>query len=233
MLGLHYCSEGTVWALDDRGMLSPVSAGAFRSDVASRNPLHPLHPVEIERDVSASVPMLLARRALFAAATAALAPSLILRPAIAAPGTLVARGAVALQSGTAAVGSDVPGAALYVTVKPIDTSTGIYATAGKVPPLAAARFPAPIEWPYSFELTTSDLTPEFAGVEASTWRGVDLTVTARYDGDGVAATRGPDDLVGRTILSKRGAADDPEKWSSAVVELQGRGLAGRLLTGGK
>ena len=34
-----------------------------------------------------------------------------------------------------AVGSDMPGAALYVTAKPIDTSTGIYAQAGKVPPL--------------------------------------------------------------------------------------------------
>ena len=27
MLGLHYCSEGTVRALDDEGTLSPVGAG--------------------------------------------------------------------------------------------------------------------------------------------------------------------------------------------------------------
>ena len=26
-MGLHYCSEGTVRALDDRGTLSPVGAG--------------------------------------------------------------------------------------------------------------------------------------------------------------------------------------------------------------
>ena len=173
----------------------------------------------------------LARRALLAAVAATLVPTTVV-PALAAQGTPVASGSVTLPSGLTAVGSDMPGAALYVTAKPIDTSTGIYAQAGKVPPLAAARYPSPIEWPFSFSLTTNDLTPEFANVEPSAWKLVDLTVTARYDTDGVAATRGPDDLVGRGILSKRGAAD-PEAWSPAKVELQGRGLTGRLLTGGK
>ena len=170
------------------------------------------------------------RRAILAVAAATFAPSGL--PAQAAQGNTVARGSVALPSGLTAVGSDLPGAALYVTAKPIDTSTGIYAQAGKVPPLAAARYPSPIEWPFSFSLTTNDLTPEFANVDPSAYSGVDLSVTARYDTDGVAATRGPDDLVGRATQSKRGATD-PEAWSPAMVELQGRGLTGRLLTGGK
>ena len=169
------------------------------------------------------------RRALLAAALAA-APS-SRRPASAASPP-IALGTVALQSGTLAQGSDQAGAALYVTAKPASTNTGVFAQAGKVPPLAAARIPTPLDFPYQFSLTTDDLTPEFASVQKEVWEKEDLILTARFDCDGVAATRGPDDLVGRSTLSKRGAAD-PSSWASAVVELQGRGVAGRLLTGGK
>ena len=80
-----------------------------------------------------------------------------------------------------------------VTARPVDTSTGIFAQAGKVPPLAAARFATPVEFPFAFTLTTDDLTPEFSAVEPSKWSGADLTLTARFDVDGVAATRGPDE----------------------------------------
>ena len=149
------------------------------------------------------------------------------------PPPTVAIGTVALPNGAStAVGSDAAGAALYVTAKPADTGTGIYAQAGKVPPLAAARFATPLEFPFSFQLTSADLTPEFAGVEQKVWEATDLVVTARFDTDGVAATRGPDDLVGRGTLSKAGTVDQ-SRWSSCRVELQGRGLAGKLLTGGK
>ena len=177
--------------------------------------------------------VMLARRALLAAAAASLVPTR--KPAWAAePSTFViARGSIALQNGITAAGSDAAGAALYVTAKPADTSTGITAQAGKVPPLAAARYPSPIKFPYDFSLSTADLTPEFSGVDKDTWINTDLLITARFDTDGVAATRGPDDLVGRATQSKRGAGTDPDKWSTPVVELQGRGLTGRLLTGGK
>jgi hypothetical protein len=149
------------------------------------------------------------------------------------PPPTVAIGTVTLQNGAStAVGSDAAGAALYVTAKPADTGTGIYAQAGKVPPLAAARFATPLDFPFSFQLTSADLTPEFAGVEQKVWEATDLVVTARFDTDGVAATRGPDDLVGRGTLSKAGTVDQ-SRWSSCRVELQGRGLAGKLLTGGK
>ena len=56
-----------------------------------------------------------------------------------------------------------------------------------------ARFESPLAFPYSFSLTTANLTPEFAGVDRSAWEGADLVITARYDTDGVAATRGPDE----------------------------------------
>ena len=118
---------------------------------------------------------------------------------------------------------------LYVTAKPADSGTGVYAQAGKVPPLAATRFAGPISFPFEFTLTTADLTPEFKDVEVSRWEARDLVLTARFDTDGVAATRGPDDLVGRGALSKRGSTDSAG-WPPAYVELQGRGIAGKLLT---
>ena len=123
--------------------------------------------------------------------------------------------------------------ALYVTCR-LNPQANVprYVTGGKVPPLAAARFAAP-SFPFSFELRTSDLTPEFANVPQSEWIAQDLVISARWDTDGVAATRDPGDLVGRGLLSKRKGAL-PSKWEGAAdIELQGRGLTGRLLTGGK
>ena len=76
------------------------------------------------------------RRALLAAA-AILAPRRV--PAVAedpAVPEAVAFGSVVLQQGADAAGCAAAGAALYVTARP-DSSTGIYAQAGKVPPLAA------------------------------------------------------------------------------------------------
>ena len=197
---------------------TPASASAAACDLA----IHRDRPL-------AMLTGALARRSILAAAAVFLRPPL---PSVAESAAIVARGSVALQKNGAAVGSDAAGAALYVTAKPADSSTGVFATAGKVPPLAAARFPSPLEFPYAFELSTDNLTPEFSSVPSQTWSGTDLVITARYDTDGVAATRGPDDLVGRATLIKRGAAD-PGGWGPAVVELQGRGMAGKLLTGGK
>ena len=98
-----------------------------------------------------------------------------------------------------------------------------------MPPLAASRFAGPLAFPYRFELTSSDLTPEWVGVPESEWRACDLIISARLDTDGVAATRQPEDLVGRATLRKAGASSG---WKATDVELQGRGLTGRLLTGG-
>ena len=91
-------------------------------------------------------------------------------------------------------------------------------------------FAGPISFPYQFTLGVEDLTPEWSGTPEGEWRGRDLIVSARLDTDGVAATRQPEDLVGRSDIRKAGAATG---WRGAEVELQGRGLTGRLLTGGK
>ena len=166
---------------------------------------------------------------------AALGPAALLgyRSAHASEDAVVARGIVRLSAGAAAAVAD---AALYVTVRPIQEpnapAAGPPGATGKfAPPLAAARFAGPLTFPYEFELSTKDLTEEFASVDPALYMARDLTVSARFDTDGVASTRGPDDLVGRTTLRKDGSAA-AASWPAVVVELQGRGLTGRLFTGG-
>ena len=171
--------------------------------------------------------LVLARRAIFASLAAVLTPA---PPSWASEATrTVAVGSVQVQPGVSAAGAEGNAAALYVTAKPVDNS---FASAGKTPPLAAARYPSPIQFPFDFALSTKDLTQEFLALDASVWEAKDLSITARWDVDGVAATRSPEDLVGRGGLSKKGTSD-PASWTSASVELQGRGIAGRMLTGGK
>ena len=114
----------------------------------------------------------------------------------------------------------------------------LYAVAGKVPPLATARFAGPIRFPYAFELDAArDITPEFANVPAEQWASQDLIVSCRLDTDGVAATRDPADLVGRGTLLKgagggSGAAvsGSPGGWKPVEIALEGRGLTGKILT---
>ena len=71
-------------------------------------------------------------------------------------------------------------------------------------------------FPVEFELTTAD-----AAVEGDWWYKETLIVSVRWDTDGVAATRDPNDLVGRAVVPAGGLAK---------VELQGRGVAGKFVT---
>ena len=145
----------------------------------------------------------------------------------AAPPQLIGTGTVRIQAG--ATPTDSPTAALYVTARLVPSNVApLYVTAGKVPPLAAARFPAPT-FPFDFKLDATNLTPEWAGVAPAEWATQDLVISARLDSDGTAATRDPEDLVGRGEL-KKNSAQEPGRWSAADVELQGRGLTGRILT---
>ena len=69
------------------------------------------------------------------------------------------------------VGWEGEGAALYITVRVVPANNvGLYVTAGKVPPLATARFASPT-FPFDFSLTMADLTQEFSGVPAAEWNG--------------------------------------------------------------
>lgn len=137
--------------------------------------------------------------------------------------------------------------ALYVTCRPDkpDNVPGaiLSGTRGKPPPVLAARFENPT-FPFPFELSSKDLTMEGISNESGTaammmedaanlqnvwWNKENLVVSVRLDSDGVAATRSPEDLVGRGFWKN---GDDT---SSSVVEvpLTGRGAFGKFATGAK
>ncbi|KAL9189153.1 hypothetical protein ACHAXT_011643 [Thalassiosira profunda] len=107
---------------------------------------------------------------------------------------------------------------------------------GKAPPVLAARFPISGEdaFPFRFQLTANDVTQEGAsfGLESAEstkpywWEKETLVVSARLDSDGVAATRDPQDLVGRGV-GRVLSGDD------IVVQLEGRGLFGKAVTNKK
>ena len=140
-------------------------------------------------------------------------------------------GTATLQSGISIdeIGTN---AALYVTARPNKPDNVPQAilngSRGKAPPVLSARFANP-SFPFDFDLSSQWLTPEGASKVEGTdtddvwWRGEDLIVSARLDSDGIAATRDPTDLVGRSIYT----AKDNSKVS---IELQGRGMFGKAVT---
>lgn len=130
--------------------------------------------------------------------------------------------------------------ALYVTCRPDrpDNVPGaiLSGTRGKPPPVLAARFENPT-FPFQFELGSKALTMEGISNESGTaamedpklqnvwWNKENLVVSARLDSDGVAATRSPEDLVGRGFW-KNGD-------TCVEVPLTGRGAFGKFATGAK
>ena len=147
--------------------------------------------------------------------------------------TTFVTGTATLQTGISkdSIGT---GAALYVTCRPNSPDNVPKAildgSRGKPPPVLAARFSDP-QFPFQFSLTSDNLTPEGASaVEGDPdkvwWSKEDLIVSARLDSDGVAATRDPNDLVGRGYYSSK-------TQDASMIELQGRGLFGKAVTSKK
>jgi hypothetical protein len=106
------------------------------------------------------------------------------------------------------------GAALYVTARPSRPDSVPAAildcSRGRPPPVLSARYANPA-FPFNFELTSLDFTPEGAATATMTaminggrdsiwWAGEDLVISARLNMDGVALSRDPMDLVGRGIF---------------------------------
>jgi len=145
--------------------------------------------------------------------------------------TLLLKGTVTLSSPevVAAELSSQESPALYITCRP-DRADNVPAailtgTRGKPPPVLAARFANP-SFPFQFSLSTDNVTPEGAASEengAFWWKDEDLIVSARWDYDGVAATRSPEDLVGRGLLRRK--VDE-----TVAVQLEGRGAFGKFAT---
>jgi hypothetical protein len=153
--------------------------------------------------------------------------------------TVLLKGVVTLEDGIQPNTETTTASALYVTCRPNkpDNVPGaiLSGTRGKPPPVLAARFENPT-FPFEFTLSSpNELTMEGASADGNPtsspvmdperfwWKRDDLIVSARWDSDGVAATRSPEDLVGRGFLKN---GDD-----SVQVILTGRGAFGKFATG--
>lgn len=181
------------------------------------------------------------RRALLSVVAASSALLLPQQPSLAAiqDDTVVLSGTVTLAADVE-LPSSTASSALYLTCRP-DKPDNVPAailngSRGKSPPVLAARIENPT-FPFDFSLISPrDLTVEgAANPDGSTndnnlqdfssfwWSKEDLIVSARWDSDGVAATRSPDDLVGRNVW----------KYGQELVDLQleGRGAFGKFATG--
>eukprot|EP00617_Octactis_speculum_P006422 CAMPEP_0185778622 /NCGR_PEP_ID=MMETSP1174-20130828/93049_1 /TAXON_ID=35687 /ORGANISM="Dictyocha speculum, Strain CCMP1381" /LENGTH=201 /DNA_ID=CAMNT_0028467411 /DNA_START=100 /DNA_END=705 /DNA_ORIENTATION=+ len=152
--------------------------------------------------------------------------------------TPIVKGVITLQAG---VDPPPTGSALYITVRPDRPDNVPQAilsgTRGKPPPIAAARFDGPREYPFQFELQAPvDLTPEGAAtanenddtITSFWWSGSNFVVSARLDSDGVAATRDPTDLVGRGVFKADSSILTTKR--EVLIELQGRGVGGKFVT---
>ena len=159
--------------------------------------------------------------------------STIKKSAQAAGETAFVTGKISLSSGSEiSKHIETDKAALYVTCRPdrVDNVPAaiLNRTRGKPPPILAARFENPT-FPYNFDLTSKDLTIEGAADdEGIFWWNTEekLIVSARWDSDGVAATRSPDDLVGRGIAQRK----NPQQPLIVEFALGGRGSFGKFVT---
>lgn len=112
-------------------------------------------------------------------------------------------------------------AALYITLR---KGAAIDATASLVranpqPAIAAVKVPiSAIKFPVDFTITTADLFPDVSAIAP----GTPITISARLDADGIAATRGPEDLVASAYGSV--AAQTP-----VDLLLQPRGFVTKLM----
>ena len=62
------------------------------------------------------------------------------------------------------------------------------------------------------------------------WNRDDLIVSVRYDTDGIAATRSPNDLVGRGTWKQK--QQQQQQASFVEITMSGRGAFGKFATGG-
>ena len=145
-----------------------------------------------------------------------------------APGAALAGADEVLVSGVASLAEgtsptyDSETAALYLTIKKGAAPQQVIGLmkGAPDPALGAVRVPMKgLSFPYSFKITRADLFADATLPDDAT--NLALTVSARLDGDGVAATRGADDLVGSTFYNVGNGA--------AKIELTPRGLVSKTM----
>lgn len=147
-----------------------------------------------------------------------------------AVGGVTLQGEVTIKEGYAVPSAST--AALYITAREDIGLLRSAVLASKPPPILTKRISIKASnFPYQFKLDSQfDLTPEGQQTYAGWSSGkTPILISARVDEDGVAATRGPNDLVGKATVSYGLNEGDPT-WDKAAIELVGRGIGGKLVT---
>lgn len=138
---------------------------------------------------------------------------------------LEVQGIITLKEG--AIPPQGDNVALYITAK---ADPGLWTSAVrniKLPPVLTKRIAPVTDFPLDFTLSDElDSTPEGIST-AKEWKSGDLPLlfSARLDSDGVAATRGPDDLVGQGTSNFKDGT-----WERVSISLEGRGVAGKFIS---
>ncbi|KAL7467096.1 hypothetical protein ACHAXS_009267 [Conticribra weissflogii] len=169
---------------------------------------------------------------------------------------IIVEGVANLKEGSVFPASKPYDAALYITARPESMNNApkdlFDAMGGRPPPVLTFPIEDGDSFPFSFQITSDAVTPEGAfgssgreilktevlGAEGCTywWSKDNLVISARLDTDGVAITRDPEDLVGRSISfipkskSDEKASNSSQFRRKIVIELQGRGIGGKFVT---
>ena len=190
----------------------------------------PYFCTKLAKDFRMQSPRLILAVLASSAALAPTAPRVDRRTALALPLAVVpvaARAATddVIVSGTVSAADAVvgPDAALYVTMRRGGAPQAAFSKFKAVPEpsLAAVRIPMKGKsFPIDFAIPRSALFADAPALPAEI-KDVALTVSARLDQDGVAATRGPDDLVGSVYTTPSSAP--------AAITLEPRGVVSNFM----
>lgn len=148
----------------------------------------------------------------------------------AAAGPVEITGIITLENGVKA--PETLSKALYITVKPDLGVVNSQILLRKFPAVMTKRVEGKLDFPYQYTISeTKDFT-EDVNLKHDQWAtgALPLLVSVRYDTDGSAATRDDTDLVGKGTSE---FDKDANKFKSANVVLEDRGVGGRLVTGRK
>lgn len=120
--------------------------------------------------------------------------------------------------------------ALYITAKPDLGFINSQLLLRKFPAVMSKRIPGEkVNFPLQYTISEKEDGTEDVNLQRTKWVGLPMIVSARYDTDGVAATRDETDLVGKGDSSR----NEDDSWQKADIELSDRGVGGKLVTAKK
>ena len=141
-------------------------------------------------------------------------------------GLVTISGIITLEDGVAA--PETLSKALYITAKPDLGFINSNLLLRKFPAVMSKRIPGEnVKFPLQYSISEATDGTEDVALQRNKWVDLPITISVRYDTDGVAATRDSTDLVGKGESERDKATDT---WQQSNIALSDRGLGGKLVT---